>query len=75
MRRDFKEEEMVEFRLDVIKLAEQHGIEVTKKAFGVSKSTIYRWKKMYKDSGYNPAALRPYQEDLKIQEKGNGIEG
>jgi hypothetical protein len=42
LRRDLNGEEMVEFRLDVIKLAEQHGIEVTKKAFGVSKSTIYR---------------------------------
>jgi transposase InsO family protein/transposase-like protein len=59
LRRDLNGEEMVEFRLEVIKLAEHHGIEVTKKAFGVSKSTIYRWKKMYKDSGYNPTALRP----------------
>jgi hypothetical protein len=39
LRRDLNGEEMVEFRLEVIKLAEQHGIEATKKAFGVSKST------------------------------------
>jgi len=59
LRRDFKEEEMVEFRLEVIELTKQFGVKATKKAFGVSKSTIYRWKKMYKESGYNPAALQP----------------
>ena len=59
LRRDLNGEEIVEFRLEVIEFAKQHGIEATKKAFGVSKSTIYRWKKMYKESGYNPAALRP----------------
>ena len=58
LRRDLKGEEIVEFRLEVIELFESCGIKAAKKAFGVSKSTIYRWRKIYKDSGYNPAALR-----------------
>jgi DNA invertase Pin-like site-specific DNA recombinase len=75
LRRDLNGEEMVEFRLDVIKLAKQHGIEATKRAFGVSKSTIYRWKRCPKTLVITPQRYDLYQEDLKIQEKGNGIEG
>ena len=39
MRRDFKGEEMVEFRLEVMEFTKQFGVKATKKAFGVSKST------------------------------------
>ena len=59
LRKDLKGEEIVEFRLEVIELFESCGIKAAKKVFGVSKSTIYRWRKIYKDSGYNPAVLRP----------------
>jgi transposase len=33
-------------------------VEAAKEAFGVSRSTIYRWRRIYKDPGYNPLSLR-----------------
>jgi transposase len=33
-------------------------VEAAKEAFGVSRSTIYRWRRIYRESGYNPLALR-----------------
>jgi transposase-like protein len=59
LKEDLKGEEIVDRRLKVIKFSEKYGVEAAKEAFGVSGSTIYRWRKIYKDSGYNLAALRP----------------
>ena len=59
LRRDLKGDEIVEFRLEVIKFFRTAWNRSNKESFWRFKSTIYRWKKMYKDSGYNPAALRP----------------
>jgi hypothetical protein len=37
---EYLREEIVEFRLEVMEFTEQHGVEVIKKPFDVSKSTI-----------------------------------
>jgi len=37
---EYLREEIVEFRLAVMEFTEQHGVEVIKKPFDVSKSTI-----------------------------------
>jgi len=57
LRRDLKGEDIVKFRLEVMEFSEKYGVETAKEAFGVSRSTVYRWRKIYKDSGYNPSAL------------------
>jgi transposase-like protein len=46
------------FRLQVVEFALKHSVKLAVEAFGVSKSTIYRWIKNYKDSNNNPASLK-----------------
>jgi transposase len=46
------------FRLQVVEFALKYSVKVAVEAFGVSKSTIYRWIKNYKDSNNNPASLK-----------------
>jgi transposase-like protein len=46
-------------RLKILEFFHKHGLEATVDAFGVSRRTLYRWKKALKDSGGNPAALIP----------------
>nr|WP_245398408.1 helix-turn-helix domain-containing protein [Pelomicrobium methylotrophicum] len=44
-------------RLQILRFWERHGLSATRDAFGVSRRTLYRWKKALKDAGFNPAAL------------------
>ncbi|MBU2763943.1 helix-turn-helix domain-containing protein, partial [Acidithiobacillus caldus] len=44
-------------RLKILRFFEKHGLEATVDAFGVSRRTLYRWKKTFKEGGGNPAAL------------------
>lgn len=45
---------VAQYRLEAIKFFEEFGLKATKKAFKVSKSTLYRWKKVLKDSLKKP---------------------
>jgi transposase len=55
----------------VIKSSWKYKVEAAKEAFGVSRSTIYRWRRIYKESGYNPLALRLLLKRPKNQRKRN----
>ncbi len=44
-------------RLKILRFFEKHGLEATVDAFGVSRRTLYRWKKTFQESGGNPTAL------------------
>jgi transposase-like protein len=46
------------FRLQVVEFAFKHPVKVAVEAFDVSKSTIYRWIKNYKNSNNNPVSLK-----------------
>jgi len=41
----------VEERLRILKFWRQYGLKATKDAFGIKRSTLYGWWKIYKDSG------------------------
>ena len=47
------------FRLKVIEHFESHGLQSSIDAYGVSKSTIYRWLKLYRKSGKKLSSLIP----------------
>ncbi len=49
----------IERRVKVIEFFEKHGVEATKDAFGVSRSTMYRWRKLLADGGGKLVALAP----------------
>ena len=57
-----KEREVVEKRLKVIEFLEKYGVEITKEAFNISKSTIYLWRKRLKDGNYYARALVPFSK-------------
>ncbi|MFZ5537927.1 MAG: integrase core domain-containing protein [Pseudomonadota bacterium] len=44
-------------RFKILQFWDKHGLEATMEAFGVSRRTLYRWKKAVKDASGNPAAL------------------
>jgi len=48
-----------QFRLEVIKFFEEFGLKPTQKAFGVSKATLYRWRKRLSQSGGKLTSLIP----------------
>lgn len=43
----------------MIKFFEAFGPQATKRAYGYSRSTIYLWKKSYREAKFNPQALLP----------------
>lgn len=49
----------VEFRLTAIKFYNEFGIEATKKAYGISRSTIYSWARKYRLARYDDDSLIP----------------
>ena len=53
------QEEIVQERLRIIKYFDAFGSQATQEAFGFSRSTVYAWKKIYKDARANPASLIP----------------
>lgn len=49
--------QIIQEKINIINFFNKHGPKVTKEAYGVSRSTVFRWKKIYKDSKYNSKAL------------------
>ena len=49
--KDASKREEVAFRLKVIEYHDKYGTEATVEAFGVCRATIYRWKKLLRESG------------------------
>jgi len=47
----------IERRLEVIKFFDEFGVDATKKAFKVARSTVYEWKKRLRDGGGRLVAL------------------
>jgi len=45
------------FGFKMIKFHTHYGSKATMEAYGISKATIFRWKKRYKDSNYEAEAL------------------
>jgi len=62
--------EAAQRRLRILKFWEKHGLEATRDAFGVSRRTLFRWKKALLDAG-NPAALAPKSKRPKRVRKPN----
>lgn len=51
--------QIVQEKLKVIQFFDEHGTVVTKQAFEVSRSTVYEWKKRYRDAKYDLESLLP----------------
>ena len=52
-------QESIEKRVEIIKFFDDYGEEVTRRAFGQSRSTIYLWKQKLKKAGGKLSALAP----------------
>ncbi len=46
-------------RLKILKFWREYGLEATKAAFGAQRSTLFRWQKIYKESGHREESLNP----------------
>ena len=55
----FSNSEEAQFRLKVIEFSDRYGIKVATDAFNISRATIYRWKKLLKDSNGKLSSLIP----------------
>ncbi|HDQ88698.1 MAG TPA: transposase [candidate division WWE3 bacterium] len=51
--------QIIREKLNIIDFFDKYGAKATREAFRVSRSTVYLWKKRYKDSKYNPNSLIP----------------
>jgi len=51
--------QIISEKLSIINFCDKYGFRATKDAFNISRSTIYNWKKLYRDSKYNPKSLIP----------------
>lgn len=51
--------EIAQRQIEIIRFYDEYGKEATKKAFGVSKATIYNWKKILKLNGNEVRSLIP----------------
>jgi len=49
----------IERRVKVIEFFHKHGVEATRDGFGVSRSTMYRWRKLLEEGGGKLVALAP----------------
>ena len=75
----FSNSDIAKFRVKVLEFHSRYGSKATQEAFDVGKSTIYRWRKAYKDSLKNvlvlipkttrPKNLRISMTDLRIVEE------
>ena len=76
---EFSNSQVAQFRIKVIEFHSKHGTSATIDAFGVGKTTIYRWKQQFKRSNRDvtiliPKSKRPHnirsmQTDIKIIEE------
>lgn len=51
--------QIVQEKLKIIQFYDKYGAKTTKEAFDISKATVCRWKKRYKDTKYDPKSLIP----------------
>jgi putative transposase len=56
---DNPQKEVIERRLEILKFFDQFGLEATRKAFKISRSTIFLWKKKLYDAGGRLSVLAP----------------
>jgi transposase InsO family protein len=63
----FSGNEVAQFRLKVIEFHKSHGTKTTKQAYGISKPTIYRWRKKLKDSKGRLSSLIPESKTPKTK--------
>ena len=54
-----KDDQVVAYRLEVLSFFQEFGLEATKKAFKVSKTTLYRWQKTLTDHQGKISSLLP----------------
>lgn len=66
---DFSKNEVAKFRLEVINFYKKHGLAATKDAYGVSRATIFRWKKKLEDSKGDITSLIPKSKTPKRRRK------
>ena len=55
----FTTSQVAQFRLKAVEFHKKHGTKATTDAYGISKPTIYRWRKLLNDSGGRLASLIP----------------
>lgn len=65
----FSASSQAQFRLKLIKFFNQFDLKTTFEAFGVSKATVYRWKKKLKESGGKLESLVPASTAPKTKRK------
>jgi transposase-like protein len=56
---NFSKSDSAQLRLSVINFHNKHGTKATCDAYGISKSTIYEWKKRYRESKHDLNSLIP----------------
>ncbi len=60
----------VQQRKKILLFWRQYGLKATNDAYGISRSTLYQWWKIYRDSGYLDSSLNPgSQAPLKRRKK------
>lgn len=62
---------IIQEKLVLIKFFDKWGARATYDAYGVSRSTVYEWKKRYRKSKYNPNSLLPLSKRPKSIRKSN----
>ena len=56
---DHPQREKIEKRIKIIEFYDSYGNQITKEAFGVSRTSVYRWKKELKESNGKLVSLSP----------------
>lgn len=55
----FNQSEVAQVRLDIVEFSAKHGIQATVDAYGISRRTLFRWKKALKDTRGRLESLVP----------------
>ena len=55
----FNQSDTAQIRLDIIKFSQKHGVQAAVDAFGVSRRTLFRWRKVLKDQRGRLESLIP----------------
>ena len=66
---EFSKSQQAQFKLKVIQFQKQYGIEAAVDAFGISRRSIYRWKKKLKESGGKLTSLIPDSREPRRKRK------